>query len=538
VERVRIKKSGEIESKGYYGHLFNDAFIYSSRSSVTGYFKVHGTIELKGATFQTHEIGGTKAGFSLSSKDTPEKFEHFRLSTEEEGFDWFPVMINQIEQLKKAKRAEKRTSIMTKAPINIPGVDITKLGPRCSVIYKLLISEMQFAEAVAALNITLIQPLIGASKGAVLSAAVNARSGTSGEPEADANDALFDSRAAATSKYQSQLVTDALQEPDVLIFLRAAEGVSHGVRDFVKSLEALCTSAKWSENIVVGNFFTSASANALYDQFKSYASGQQAMARVLKNPNFAQFLKDAEVFLANIPGKTQEKLELPRKRIMFYHTVVSDLQKITPSNHPDFSSMNTAVERISTIDQEITELIKLKENFEKLLEIQASLITIGNEPVIQKLVTMERKFLKEGDLKKVCRRKNKTFRFWLFHDYLIYGGALGGDKYSFNRALELNKCSVQPHSSSDAKHAFEIYGAEKSFVVIAPTQTVCDEWIEAIKAAAQSLRAARGENEAQASAPLWTPDHNSEICTQCCKVSINLRVFKFLLVNSLSFSAF
>ena len=493
---------------------------------MTGYFKVHGTIELKGAIFQTHEIGGTKSGFSLASKDNPEKFDHFKLSTEEEALDWFPVIIHHIEQLKKAKRAEKRTSIMTKAPINIPGVDVSKLGPRCSLIYKFLINEMQFAEALVAMNITLIQPLIDASKGAVLSAVANSRSAGSTELSGNGSDNLYDSRAATTSKYQSQLITDALQDPDVLIFLRAAEGISHGVRDFVKSLESICVGAKWNENIVVGNFFVSASALALYDQFKSYASGQQAMVRVLKNPNFAQFQKDAEIFLANVPGKLQEKLELPRKRIMFYHSVISDLQKVTGGNHPDHSSINLALEKIALVDSEITELIKLKENFEKLLEIQASLITMGNEPVVQKLVTMERKFLKEGDLKKVCRRKNKTFRFWLFHDYLIYASALGGDTYTFNRALELNKCTVAAHTSSDVKNAFEIYGAEKSFVVIAPTQTVCDEWIEAIKTASQSLRAARGESEIQESAPLWTPDHNSDNCTQCNKVRF-LCVFYF-----------
>jgi hypothetical protein len=473
---------------------------------------------LKGATFQTHEIGGTKAGFSLASKETPDKFEHFRLLSEEDALEWFPLIIHHIEQLKKAKRAEKRTSIMTKAIVTIPGVDAAKLGPRCALIYKFLISEMQFAEAVVALNITLVQPLIGASKGAVLSAAVNAR-GDEGTDITEKSDALFDSRAAATSKYQSQLITDALQEPDVLIFLRAAEGISHNVRDFVKSLESLCSSNKWNENTVVGDFFLSTAATALYDQFKSYASGQQAMVRVLKNPNFSQFQKDCEVLLSNLPGKLQEKLELPRKRVMFYHTIISDLQKITSASHPDYKPINLALDRVTAVDNEITELIKLKENFEKLLEIQGSLITMSSEPVVQKLVTMERKFLKEGDLKKVCRRKNKTFRFWLFHDYLIYASALGGDKYTFNRALELNKCSVAAHVSDDVKNAFEIYGAEKSFVVIAPTQTICDEWVDAIKTASSALRASRGESEIQETAPLWTPDHNSDCCTQCNKVS-------------------
>lgn len=517
LEKVREKSTGEIETRLYCAHLFNDALIYSSRSRVTGAFKLHSMIDFKGAKFELHEIGGLANGFSLHPAEKGSKVEHFRMLTKEDAMEWFPLIINQIEVL-KTKRIERRTSSMVRNAVTIPGVKIAELGARGACIYKFLLSELQFAEAAAALNICIIQPLIDASKGAVLSAAAPA-SGEEGD-ESKTNgggEGIFDNRAANTTKYQVQVITDALQEPDILIFLRAAEGIALTSREFSKVLESLCAAANWKETIVLGNQFTSVNAVALYNQFKSYAAGQQAMVRVLKSPPFAQFYKDAEMFLSHIPGSLAEKIELPRKRIKTYLTFITELLVVTAAAHADHSNVAKAIETIEAMNGEIEELLRVKKNFESLLAIQASLVTIRAEPVVQKLVTMDRTIIKEGDLKKVCRKKNKVFRFWLFNDYVLYGGALGGDKFSFNRALELHKCSVSLHSSSSLKYAFEIFGAEKSFIVIAPTQQACDLWLEAFKTAIEAIRVAKGMDAVAEAAPLWSPDHSADNCPLCKK---------------------
>lgn len=524
---MREKSTGEVETKLYYAHLFNDALIYSSRSRVTGAFKLHGSIDFKGAKFELHEIGGLSNGFSLHPAEKGRRVEHFRMLTKEDALEWFPLMINQIEVL-KTKRIERRTSAMVRSAVTIPGVKLVDLGERGSVIYKFLLSELQFAEAVTALNICMVQPLIDASKGAVLSAAATGDGGGDQKNAVDQSE-IFDSRAANTTKYQAQVITEALQEPDILIFLRAAEGLTVSSREFAKVLENVCSQSGWKENMVIGNQFTSVNAIALYNQFKSYSGGQQAMIRVLKTPPFAQFYKDAETFLAHIPGTLAEKIELPRKRIKNYLSFISELAQVTPQSHADRANILKATSTIEEMNGEIEELLRVKKNFESLLAIQASLVTIRNEPVVQKLVTMDRTFIKEGDLKKVCRKKNKTFRFWLFSDYIIYGGALGGEKFSFNRALELHKCKVSRHTTSDVKHALEIFGAEKSFVVIAPTQQSCDEWLEALETAIAAICKAKGIEVNSEAAPLWAPDSSADNCPLCKKVSLRslLLLLKF-----------
>lgn len=547
IERIRLNKEGQIVSKQYYAHLFNDAFVYSSKNAMTGRFKLHNVIDLKGALLGKSDLLETVLSFSLTAKDDSasaasggksDKAEHFRFASDETFRDWYGAVGEVIASLKTHK-INKRTSVITRSNVSLPGVDATKLGPRCSLVYRFLLSELQFSEAMSLLNITVIQPLIAASKGAVLAAAkVKSSNIVSGEgdglqikeAQSKHQDALFDASAAnSASKYQIQVVTEALQDPDVQIFLRAAEGIALALTEFVNALESYCNTASWGEDIVSGTFFNSVSALALYNQFKAYAGGQQATLRILKTQPFAQFYKDAEQYLQSSPGSFVDKIELPRKRVKHFSNFVSDLLKITPEGHADHPCLTSSLAALNYMEKEIDELIRLKKNFEELLEIQSSLVSlkmIGTEPILQKLASMDRTILMVGDLKKVCRKKNKTFRFWLFNDYIIYGAALGGGKYSFNRALELNKCSVSLHTSTSLKNAFEIFGAEKSFIVIAQSQSNQYEWVDKIQKAVAAYTALNGGSnngsaaatEAPKSAPLWVPDSGSDGCIVCKQV--------------------
>ena len=555
IERIRLNKEGTIVSKQYYAHLFNDAFVYSSKNLVTGRYKLHNVIDLKGATLNQSDLLPTVLSFSLTAKDDSSgKAEHFRLATDEMFRDWYASLGEVINSLKTHK-INKRTSVITRSNVSLPGVDPTKLGPRCTLVYKFLLSELQFSEAMSLLNITVIQPLIAASKGAVLAAAkVKSSNIVNGEgdglqikeAQSKHQDALFDASAAANSasKYQTQVITEALQDPDVQIFIRAAEGIALALTEFDNALESYCNTSNWTEDIVSGTFFNSVSALALYNQFKAYAGGQQATLRILKTQPFAQFYKDAEQFLQSSPGSFVDKIELPRKRVKHFTNFVSDLLKITPEKHPDHACLTSSLTALNYMEKEIDELIRLKKNFEELLEIQSSLVSlkmIGTEPILQKLASMERTIIMVGDLKKVCRKKNKTFRFWLFNDYIIYGAALGGGKYSFNRALELNKCSVGLHTATSLKNAFEIFGAEKSFIVIAPSQSNQVDWVEKIKKAVAEYSALTGTvatgaaAEQPKSAPLWVPDSSSDGCIVCKQVLVyGCCTVSCLLLSSLS----
>jgi hypothetical protein len=327
----------------------------------------------------------------------------------------------------------------------------------------------------------------------------------------------------SVSKSQAMVIKEALGDPDVKIFLRAAEGIALASRDFASSLEVLCTGYQWAENMAVGSYFNSVSALALYNQYKAYADGQQAMLRILKTAPFAQFYRDAELYLSGYPGNFAEKIEQPRQRVNHFMTFLYNLKSCTPTSDADFAPIEVSISALTFVNNEIQELIRVKQNFEKLLSIQNSFISnfLNVDPVLAKLASTDRTFIMEGDLKKVCRKKNKVFHFWLFNDYLMYGGALGAGTYSFNRALDLTTCSVKSHESAETKNALEVFGAEKSFIVIAPSTVAQMEWLNAIKAAKATAMGTTVEALDSApveAAPLWVPDSGSSGCTVCKKV--------------------
>lgn len=79
-----------------------------------------------------------------------------------------------------------------------------------------------------------------------------------------------------------------------------------------------------------------------------------------------------------------------------------------------------------------------RKDYDKLLSIKAALTTVYGHKVIDNLVTKQRKFVREGALKKVCRGgRVKNYHVWLLSDYLIYASPLGGGKYTLNHCLEL-----------------------------------------------------------------------------------------------------
>ena len=419
----------------------------------------------------------------------------------------------------------------------LPNVDLTKLGPRCAYIYSFLLNEIQFSEVMIAMNITVIQPLIDASKGAVLSAVkinndtttnnnTNTSNTTTNTTTDNHSEALFHSNITTISKSQALVIKEALSDPDVKIFLRAAEGISHTLKDFTSSLEILCNNYNWNENIQIGNFFNSVSALALYNQYKAYVDGQQAMLRILKTSPFLQFYTDIENYLNMYSGNINEKIEQPRNRVSYYMSFLSNLKSCIAINDIDYIPIETSLSALIFVNNEIQELIRIKTNFEKLLSIQSCFIGsnfLNLDPIIQKLASTDRTFIMEGDLKKVCRKKNKIFHFWLFNDYLIYGTAIGAGTYTFNRGIDLLTCTVKIHESKDTKNAFEVFGSEKSFVVIAPNTVVQNEWLYAIKTAKAIMVGSTVEemekNAVEVAAPLWVPDSESQGCIICKRVS-------------------
>ena len=82
-------------------------------------------------------------------------------------------------------------------------------------------------------------------------------------------------------------------------------------------------------------------------------------------------------------------------------------------------------------------------DYKTLVAIRESIISAEvKDARLDGLITTERKLVHEGVLIKVCRSKNKPYQFWLFNDALIYGSALPGNNYHFNRWMHLAEMQV------------------------------------------------------------------------------------------------
>jgi hypothetical protein len=182
-----------------------------------------------------------------------------------------------------------------------------------------------------------------------------------------------------------------------------------------------------------------------------------------------------------------------------------------------------------------------RRNFEKLLDIQSSMVTVTATKLllgtsdgisleqrgafVSALASTDRRFIMEGDLKKVCRKKNAVCRFWLFSDFLAYGLPSGNKEFTFHRAIDLVSICVLKHSGSMLEHAFEIIGSDKSFVVMAASEDSAQQWIAAIKAAQGARLKATAANQPKQSAaqiaapaPVWVPDNEGDGCVVCKSV--------------------
>ncbi|KAH9253568.1 hypothetical protein BASA81_008404 [Batrachochytrium salamandrivorans] len=173
-------------------------------------------------------------------------------------------------------------------------------------------------------------------------------------------------------------------------------------------------------------------------------------------------------------------LRLPKERLTRYKRFLHGLLMHTAEDHPDAKPIRESLKLLEESEQQMSWSVRRRGNMEKLVEIQRSFLKIlPLQQRVPQLVSARRWFIKEGDLVKRCRRDDRLFRFWLFNDLLVYGEKMGG-QYRFCRMLELKGASLLDLKSGteqrqggggvgDARFAFEIRSAAKSFICMLPS---------------------------------------------------------------------
>lgn len=91
-------------------------------------------------------------------------------------------------------------------------------------------------------------------------------------------------------------------------------------------------------------------------------------------------------------------------------------------------------------------------------------------------------FIREGDLTKKCRSRNRTYRFFLFNDQLMYADRGLSGYWHPHKTLRLRLTRLSDVADTVLhKHAFQIHNPDKSFVVFADSAAAKAEWMRVIE---------------------------------------------------------
>jgi hypothetical protein len=199
---------------------------------------------------------------------------------------------------------------------------------------------------------------------------------------------------------------------------------------------------------------------------------------------------------------------------------LNQLSKLTPSDHNDYADVKSAITAVETYVATCITGTSIQMRHEEVLRVQKSIISTGVivDPSLDDLSNPSRILLHEGELQRICRRKNKTCHFWLFDNNLMVGTPLAANSFLFGRSMPLSSIAV---SKGAKEEEFNILSPSKSFTVIAANKAVCNAWVESLQRAIADYNSKNsgGNNDNPAQqityAPLWVSDKSQSQCTIC-----------------------
>lgn len=528
-----LSKTPQTSVSKVYIHLFTDCLLYSSfkREGDTTIFKLQKSISLSDYLVYIAPRSEKTFGFRAKASIVTDINENQVLFHDKDAYhtsEWIETIQKVIEliniEINSVTSPQDTQNTIKDAAILPKGLDKSKLGKRAFSVLKFLQMEIPFLEFLSRVCTIMVHPLLDI----IHNGSITNASFLGGN---------------SLTKYQTQHIVDILRSDDIKMYLLSIVKLSDSLGEFISSLQLLCNNSNWGENVRIGTIFNSKLGMTLYQQYYEYTSSkfvalpyfiESSIGSITSSSHLLSFFKEAQNKIFH--GKSNnliEKLNIIAIHIENYIKFLNDLKSVTSSADVDYQDINKSLTSISTIIDAIRDLISKDTNHKKLLEIQSSFNRVAPNTSIPSILTTDiehsdniinimnpkRKFLKEGELKKVCRKKNKIFHFWLFNDSLMYGSSNSLKTYTFHRYVDLNKTNITIHKSDDLKYAFEIHSTEKSFIVLASNEKLYMEWFKEISDAIKLLRP--NIENVLVTAPLWIPDTVADGCS-ICKIGFNI----------------
>jgi hypothetical protein len=236
------------------------------------------------------------------------------------------------------------------------------------------------------------------------------------------------------------------------------------------------------------------------------------------NAKFSTFLSKSDTQFKDLENLLRE----PIKRFHEYALFLEKFQDTLPIGDFDRAESTKCLQIIREIIGKDT---LNNSDWKKRLGVIDMMTSLTSSTRINLLDAPNRVLIKEGVLKKQCRKAVKPFYFWLFTDKIVYGEKSGmansaSGRYVFHRMIDLVSSRISKLSAKNHEHVanidqgFLIECPAKSFIVWAASHTECDKWLENIQDCTQKVRK-HMEVEHDIVAPMWVPDQECTVCKLC-----------------------
>lgn len=163
---------------------------------------------------------------------------------------------------------------------------------------------------------------------------------------------------------------------------------------------------------------------------------------------------------------------MPIQRIPRYSLLLSEVIKCTPETHPDYTDLKKALEQVNSVAHHVNTSIAQQQQRHQVYEM-AELMGLKQSEFVQP----QRRFVKRGQVFKVCFTKDKLYEFFLFNDVLIYCSG-GPNKYKVHLQVPINHQFFIEDLENDAKriNQFKIINGVKTFIAFSHTPQEKAEW--------------------------------------------------------------
>ncbi|XP_062855724.1 FYVE, RhoGEF and PH domain-containing protein 6-like [Trichomycterus rosablanca] len=296
--------------------------------------------------------------------------------------------------------------------------------------------------------------------------------------------------------------------------------------------------ANWSEHQTIADvFLTKGPYLKMYSSYICEFDKNVALLdeQYRKNPAFAKVVQQFESSPCCASLAVKHYMLKPVQRLPQYQLLLSEYLKNLDEGSPEFNNAEAALNIVKEVASHANETMKQGDNFQKLMQVQCSLI--GHHEIVKP----GRVFLKEGTLLKLSKRVMQPQMFFLFNDALLCAMPLQSGQYKLNNEISLAGMKVSKPSQEGYKNELNIESVERSFILFASSPSVRDEWLESISNAIEeytmkqttfspSNKSPEEEDGLDSStqlgtkAPIWIPDVRTTMCMICtCEFTLTWR---------------